>query len=95
MTDNLDRRHFIRRTSMGAAAVGALAVTGGGVFAAPSAATAAVPAAEPPPEPVLDGSDIVAHVIDARSGQISILVGTREVNYVNRDLAQQLIRATR
>jgi hypothetical protein len=92
LPDNFDRRSFIRRTSMGAAAVGALTVAGG-VFGDVASANAAT--AKPTPHEVLDGSDVIAHVVDARTGEISILAGTQEITLINRDLAQQLVRATR
>jgi hypothetical protein len=94
MPDNLDRRSFIRRTSMGAAAVGAIAVSGVDLFSA-APANAATSAAHPVDAPVLDGADVIAHVVNARTGEIAILAGTREIKYVNREMAQQLMRATR
>jgi len=94
MPEDFDRRNFIRRASMGAAAVGALTVAGGSVLGDVASAVAATPKAASTSE-LLDGSDVIAHVVNARTGEISILVGTREIQYRNRDLAQQLIRATK
>ena len=48
-----------------------------------------------PDAPILDGSDIVAHVVDARSGRISLFVGTKQIDYTNQALAQELLNATR
>jgi hypothetical protein len=93
MSEDFDRRSFMRRTSMGAAAVGALTVAGGSVFGDVASASAATPKAEPTHEAVLDGSDVIAHVVNARTGEISILAGTKETKYIDRDLAQKLIRA--
>ena len=40
-------------------------------------------------------NDVVAHVRDARAGLIDVYVGERHVEVRNRDLAAQLIRASR
>jgi hypothetical protein len=36
----------------------------------------------------------VAHVVDAKSGKLSLYVGTRHISLTNQALAQQLLRAT-
>jgi hypothetical protein len=41
----------------------------------------------------MDGSGIVAHVVDARSGTIAIYVGTKQIHYTNQALAQALLKA--
>ena len=91
------RRQFLRRASYGAAATGVLAAGGAGLFEAAGAAGTAGAAsltAGRSSGPVLDGSDIFAHVVDARSGEITIFVGTKAVSYKNQALAQQLLRAS-
>jgi hypothetical protein len=93
VSEAVDRRGFIRRVSAGAAAVGTATVVGPALLG--DSRASAVPAARGSDQPVLDGTDVVAHVVDARTGEMSIMVGTREVKLVNRDLAQQLMRATR
>lgn len=81
-----------RRTMLkGAAATGVTAATAGVVadllFAAPaSAATGSAATAE---------GDLVAHVRDARSGDIDLYVGTRHVSVRDRSLAAHLARAAR
>jgi hypothetical protein len=101
VAEDFDRRSFIRRTSMGAAAAGALAVTGAGILGEASSASAATPktaapkTAESHDEALLEGSDVLAQVVNARTGEISILVGTREIKYINRGLAQELMRAAK
>jgi hypothetical protein len=92
---NISRRIFLRNASIGAAAVGAAAVGGANLLAIPSGAAIAPVASAKSDAPLLDGSGIVAHVVDARSGKIALFVGKREISYVNRDLAQQLLKATR
>jgi hypothetical protein len=37
--------------------------------------------------------EIVAHVRDARTGQIDLYVGTRQISYTDRELAARLARA--
>jgi len=38
---------------------------------------------------------VVAHVVDAKSGEISLFVGTKHISYTNQALAQELLKATR
>ena len=39
--------------------------------------------------------DLVAHVKDARTGEISLFIGHREVTFHDRKVAARLVRATR
>ncbi len=87
MPEDLSRRRFFQQASVGVAAAGALAVGGAGILAAERVHASS--------GPLLDGSGVIAHVVDAKKGVISILVGTREIIYTNRDMAQELLRATR
>jgi hypothetical protein len=92
---NVSRRQFLRNASLGAAAAGALAV--GGTSLASAIATTGSATSAPPPNgdgEAQDGSDVFARVIDARSGRIKLYVGTKEVDYTDQALAQQLLRAT-
>jgi hypothetical protein len=80
---------------MGAAVAGAVATGGVGFLSSSGAAAATRSSSEDTFDgPVLDGSDVIAHVVDAKTGEISILVGTREIKYTNLDMAQQLVRVT-
>jgi hypothetical protein len=91
---DVSRRQFLRRASYGAAATGVLAAGGATLFEAVGSAGASSLAADASPAtPALAGSDIFAHVVDARSGEITIFVGTKSVSYKNQALAQQLLRA--
>jgi hypothetical protein len=88
------RRQFLRNASLGAAATGVLAAGGAGLFQSMSNAGATpLTFDSSSATPTLEGSDIFAHVVDAKSGHITIFVGTKAVSYTNRDLAQQLLRA--
>ena len=91
---NVSRRQFLRNASLGAAAAGAIAVGGTSLV---SAIATTGPATSAPPsggDAAQDGSDVFARVIDARSGRIKLYVGTKEVDYTDQALAQQLLRAT-
>jgi hypothetical protein len=44
---------------------------------------------------VLEGSGVVAHVVDAKAGKISLFVGTKHINYTNQALAQELLKAAK
>jgi hypothetical protein len=76
-------------------ATGVAAAGGASLLTGTSAADLAPIELASPDTPLLDGSGVIAHVVDARAGKISIYVGTKQVTYVNRDLAQQLLRAAR
>jgi nitrous oxide reductase len=91
---HLSRRQFLRTTSVGAAATGVLAVSGATLFDSASRAGATPLAADASTAtPHLEGSDIFAHVINAKTGEMTIFVGTTAVSYTNRDLAQALLQA--
>jgi hypothetical protein len=88
----ISRRRFIRNASMGAAAVGVAAAGGTTLFSSLSGA-AAVPMLAAADTPKMEGSGIIAHVDDAKTGAISIFVGNRTINYVDVGLAQKLMQA--
>lgn len=92
---DVSRRTFLRNASLGAAATGVLAVGGAGLFPAATSAGAAPLASqgEDPSASALEGTDIFAHVVDAKAGRITLFVGTREVSYTDKGLAQQILRA--
>jgi hypothetical protein len=92
---DVSRRNFLRNASLGAAATGVVALGGGGLFQAATSAGAAPLASQgdSPAAPAVDGTDIFAHVVDAKAGRITLFAGTKEVSYTNRDLAQQILRA--
>ena len=94
--DSISRRHFLRNASIGAAATGVVAAGGVSLLTGTSGADVETPPKSTTPDaPILDGSDIVAHVVDARSGQISLFVGTKQIDYTNQALAQELLNASR
>lgn len=73
------RRLFLKYTSLGAAAVGAGA-------AAPALVASGASAASGQPH---DGP-LVAYVADARTGDVAVMVGEREVVLHDTDLASRL-----
>jgi hypothetical protein len=79
-----------RRTFLGVAGTGVAGLTGatllGSTRADAGEPSTAVPAETPP---------IVAYVADARSGQIVVLHGEREVSIQDRALAARLARIAR
>jgi hypothetical protein len=83
-----------RRTMLkGAAAAGVGVATAGVVadilFAGPASA------ATTESHHGSDGSDLVAHVRDAKSGHIDLYVGTRQVSVQDRALASRIARAAK
>ncbi len=70
------RRSFLLRSSVGAAAVGAVALNPGLAEAAPASVTTR--SSELPPGAAASGP-IVAYIDDVHSGDISVLVGDRAI----------------
>ena len=84
---NLSRRSFLRGAGVaaGAAIVGASPL---------SAAAATEPAPELVVHPsVLPEEPLVAYVRDARTSEVTILVGTDEITYRDPALAKRLLKA--
>lgn len=81
------RRTFLLRSSAGAAAAGALALTPGIAEAATPAAAASLPAGAAARGP------IVAYIDDVNSGDISVLVGDRAVVLHDPGFVAALARA--
>ncbi|PZS17706.1 MAG: hypothetical protein DLM57_07845 [Pseudonocardiales bacterium] len=76
------RRKFLKHASLGAAVVGAAAVT--------PALMGAQADAEPLPAGAAHDGPFVAWVKDAKAGTISVLVGKHEVVHTDRKLATRL-----
>ena len=93
---SISRRHFLRNASIGAAATGVVAAGGLNLLTGVGSADAATPSGTNAPDaPVLEGSGVVAHVVDAKAGKISLFVGTKHINYTNQALAQELLKASK
>lgn len=93
----VNRRGFLKQA--GAAAV--VAVAGTTLATTPMGVAGALakrPAAEAPltPEEELrGGEELVAQVVNARTGQISLFVGERQITLHDKTVAARLVRATR
>jgi len=98
----ISRRRFLRDASLGAAAVGTVAVVGPsalGLTTASSAAAAplASRAVASPEHGAASsrsaGPEVMAHVVDRSSGTIAIYSGTRKVTFQDRAVAEALLKA--
>ncbi len=91
---DISRRRFLRNASVGAAAAGVVAVGGTGVFSAVTNGASAAPLKYSASDatPSAEGSDIFAHVADAKTGRMSLFVGNKTIEFTDVDLAQQLMR---
>jgi hypothetical protein len=89
MLDSIGRRAFIKTTALAAAAAGAVIAVPGAAGAA--ARHRALRASQP------EGSDgpLVAHVRNARSGEIALFTGARRVTVRDPELAARLLEAAR
>jgi hypothetical protein len=93
---SISRRHFLRNASIGAAATGVVAAGGLNLLTGTTGADATTPPrTDPPAGPPLEGSGVVAHVVDAKAGKISLFVGTKHIDYTNQALAQELLKAAK
>jgi hypothetical protein len=99
--EQLDRRTFLTRSSLLAAAAGAAAVVPAALTAlsadAPELDAATDTAAEGDAElgAADAGTTLVAHVRDLSTGEIGVFNGTREVVIQNQALARTLYQASR
>ncbi|MGH9302153.1 MAG: hypothetical protein ACRD0I_08690 [Acidimicrobiales bacterium] len=85
---NLTRRSFLAQASAGAVIAGA-AVTAPSLFTGAQASASPRPTGSSGPIATTDGP-VVAYLKDASSGNISILVGSREIQYQDPHLASVL-----
>jgi hypothetical protein len=97
----VSRRIFFKQAGA-ASALAAVAVVASGVATGPlgmataGASTAKSNEAELTPSEQLRGNeDLVAHVKNSRTGEISLFIGHKEVTIHDRKVAARLIRATR
>ena len=85
------RRRFLTRSTLG------LSVVAAGVGGALVAVPRLLPPAAPAPLPVPNGAELagplVLHVRNAATGEVSLMVGTTETVYRDRELVGTLLRA--
>lgn len=96
--EEVSRRNFFKQ----AGSVAAVAVVAGGVGVAPIGVANAVAATSLAKDIELSAQEylrtdenLIAQVKNARTGEISIFIGLREVTFHDRKVAARLIRATR
>ncbi len=85
---NLTRHGFLRKTSAGAIAVGALAALPGAALAATRPKSAISPGTE-----ALTAEPFVVYVRNPAAGEMVVLVGAEEFTYTDRALAARLWQA--
>ena len=91
--DDLSRREFLKRGSIGVAA-GAIAIGSGAVVADAVAANAAERTSSGvSTEPAEASEPIVAYVRKGAHGEVRLMVGDHEVVHKDADLARRIIRA--
>jgi hypothetical protein len=92
---SVTRRGFIKWTSFGLAATGALGALApvGAAFAQPAPAHPAAPMAPVPTAPLLGGEPFVVYISDPSTGAGSILVGERSIPFTNGAVVQSLRQA--
>jgi hypothetical protein len=97
-TPEISRRRFLRGASLGVAAGVAAAATLPGaaslVAAAPKASKRSLAAAEDVDLSAV-GSDVIAHVRDASTGEIAVIVGGSERVYHDPALVARLLAGAR
>lgn len=99
----ISRRAFLRNASLGAAAVGTVAVIGPSAFGAASASaanTSTLGSSAALGDGALAGErnsepEVMAHIVDDRSGTISLYAGTKKVTFQDRALSEALLKALR
>jgi hypothetical protein len=89
MTD-LNRRSFLKQTSLGAATLGLLSSL---------PALAAIPDSPQATKPELPAAafsgPMIAHVSDVATGEVALLVGAREIIFHDTELVARLMKAAR
>jgi hypothetical protein len=90
--DDLSRREFLRKGSIGAVA-GAVALSSGAAVSK----VASAKAAEMPPtaEEATAAEPIVAYVKQGARGEVRVMVGSQEVVHDDPELARRIIRASK
>lgn len=88
----LTRRAFITSASAGVAAASVLAAAP--ALAAPATPTAALTGGGPGDLPASALSEpLLVQVIDARTGELGVMIGTREITYHDPELVARLLKA--
>jgi hypothetical protein len=91
--EQVSRRLFFKRAGTVAAIAGAATVVPIGLGGAGANTLQEPPLAST--EGLAIDEHLVAHVTNARTGEIALFIGTREVTIHDRKVAARLVRATR
>jgi hypothetical protein len=104
----ISRRRFLRDASLGAAAVGTVAVVGPSAFSVATASSAGAASLSAGAASLDHDSgehgaavhrsaerEVMAHIVDESSGTISLYSGTRMVTVQNRAVTEALLKALR
>jgi hypothetical protein len=89
------RRGFFKQAGAVAAVAGTMAVAPIGMASAMAGASTSKEAELTPSEHLRGDESLVAHVKNARTGEISLFIGHREVTIHDRKIAARLVRAAR
>jgi hypothetical protein len=104
MPEPISRRGFLTKASVVAAAGAAATVAATSGIATAQSLLASAPAITPALAPAAAnddtdvsavGSDVVAHVRNASRGEVSVMVGEREIVYTDRALVARLLKGAR
>ena len=94
----VSRRGFLKQAGAAAAVV----VAGGTLASSPVGAAGALAghaamkdAPLTPEEEMATGQDVVAQVVNARTGELSLFIGQRQVTLHDKNVAARLVRAAR
>ncbi len=88
----VSRRDFLRHASLSTAAVG-VAVAVPGFLRSGNTATPTAPDASARTAKLDQEGPLVAHIDDASTGAMTLMMGKREVQYRNQEIARQLLGA--
>lgn len=93
--ESVSRRIFFKQAGVAALVASSIAVTPVGLASAGASIASSKEAPLTPQEDLRGDEMLVAHVKNARTGEISLFIGHREVKLRDRKIAARLVRATR
>ena len=97
MTASMSRRGFLTKASVGVAAgvAASVAATSGIATAGSLLAAPAATGTDEAPDVTPVGEDVVVHVRNASTGELSLMVGHSEIVYHDRALVGRLLKGAR
>jgi hypothetical protein len=91
----VSRRKFFKQAGAVTAVAGTMAVAPLGIASSMAGAATSKEEALTPNEHLRGDEELVAHVKNSRTGEITLFIGHREVTIRVRKVAARLVRATR